>query len=189
MPGKATVPSHHTLVNHGFIAGYRESGAESTCELSKHLQAPGCPCDDFASCATSAGPRWPPRDLGRVNISPRGLGDSVLIPSMPPLASVFLQREPALPASGLHLQPGLTKGLRRRRWGCSQYPARARHPAGPLAKRHPPSWLVAEQISRQDAGKSFLLRRRARMGASLPAELRQPVAQLPSLHTCSARLR
>lgn len=61
--------------------------------------------------------------------------------------------------------------------------------AGPLTKQHPPSRPVAVQLSRQDAGKSFLLRCSVRMGALLPAELREPVAQLPSLHTCSARLR
>lgn len=155
------------------------ASSQSTCKLLAAL----------AMTLQALLPRW---DLGRANTSPGGPGDSMFIPSMPPLASVLLQREPALPASGLHPQPGLTKGLRRRRWGGSQHPARARHPAGlpgPLAKQHPPSWPVAVQISRQDAGKSFLLRRRARMGASLPAELRQPVAQLPSLHTCSARLR
>lgn len=171
-------------------------GAESTCELPAALVMPS------QAVSPLLGPRLPaglPRGLGWASTSPRGPGDSVL-QGLPfplclhcPLCSSE-KSQCSLPAGwicslALTKASALSDGDAGVALSTLQGPRTPRGCRAPHESNTRPSRPVAVRISRQDAGKSFLLRRSERMGASLPAELRQPVAQLPALHTCSARLR
>lgn len=171
-------------------------GAESAFDLPAALVMPSQAVSPPLGPHLPAGPPW---GLGWASVSPRWPGDSMLqgLPfpqclhcplcsceksqcSLPAgwICSLALPEASALSDGDAGFALSTLQGPRTP-WGCRAPHQSSTRPPQPIAVR----------ISRQDAGKSFLLRRSVRMGASLPAELRQPVAQLPALHTCSARLR
>lgn len=151
--GAAAVPCRHTSVNHGFIdCGVSGRSSSSSTE---HLRLPKAPAssqrprDAFTACSPSAGSS--PRHLGWPGKVPGGLGTacSRAAPSLAAsTASVLLQGAAALPAKGWSCSPALPK---------PSAPSEGRAARG--AAPHPPPGPVAARISRQDAGKSFPLRR------------------------------
>lgn len=189
--GHATVPSHHTSVNHAFIAGCRERRAPASSQ-----KAPASSWAALAMPSQAAPPQLAPH-LPIAPPTPRPqMGECASqgawgqhAPAMPPPASAFLRGDPVLPASGLDLQPKASDGDAGVAFGTLQGPGTPQGLQSPSPSSTRLFRPIAVQISRQDAGKSFLLRRSVRMGALLPAELRQPVAQLPGLHTCPAPSR
>lgn len=172
-PAGSAIPSHPTWVNHAFIAGSQGWGAASTC-------LPPLQCLH----ETMAPHPLPPMGRGVGECEPQtwlGLGGSVV-------RGCPRSRCPRAPAGDV--QPGPAEGLAARSrscWGGRQHPARP----GTLGAPRPAAPSCSDGPAGLQPGcwRSPFLSSAAWGWEQLPAELRQPVAQLPSLHTCSARLR
>lgn len=152
--------------------------ARSTCGSQKHPRAPGA----LAMLSQAALPQLAPHpgtSAGRAMFP--GPGDSAFHPGLPlpvlppPPPRSCKERPRSVPGAGAAARPCQNP----------RHPPRVSQPVALPLTRFPGRLRrgflarMLESPSRSAA---------ARMGARLPAELRQPVAQRPSLHTCSARL-